>query len=161
MPESVLVALVSAGTGALIVLIGNIITQIILIIREKEKEEKHDRDSFLAKKEEAYINALDILLFIKRGFDITKEQLKLYPNLSKEMSEKSRDLNDLSPKIKLYASDSVFNSFNALKDQYQKYSFANEEGWRLFEDSKADYLNKVNNLSRLMREDLGFRKLEK
>ena len=161
MPESAIIALISAGTGALIALLGNVVNQIITICRDKGKEKKHDKDALLAKKEEAYVNALDILLFINVGFDVTQEQLRLNPDLSREMSEKSKALNNLSPKIKLYASDSIFNSFNSLKNEYQKYSFTSEEGWRLFENSKAAFLNKVNALSKLMRNDLGFCELEK
>lgn len=151
--------LISAGVGALVTGIFQIINKTIDTVREKRKTKKQDKDTFYGKREQAYLQALRKLLFIRKGFDITRELLDRNETLKNEYNSEIDSFRMIDPTIRLYASDKIFQQYNNLTS-YKIYAYCTENSWRLFEEAKTAFDIKVNILSRLMQKDLGYRKYD-
>ena len=158
--DEIITVLISAGIGSLITGIFAIIDKSLGYKERKEiRIEKKEHDH-LAKKEKAYVAALQYLLNIKRGFDYTREDLLKNEKICCELDEAIKDFRQHAPIIRLYSSDRTFRFYNRLTD-YCQYSYAREDGWRLFEESKETFNDKITILSRLMQADLGQRDYDK
>lgn len=158
MSEGIQIALISAGLAALV----NCIFQLInrLLDNRNAKEERNNKkiDDFIEKKEAVYIAAIDRLLQIRRGFDYTREMI-MHDKVLQEAIDKSNDAYvEIAPKLRLYSTDKIFNQFMNLS-RFAQFSYARENGPRLFENSKVAFEANVVILSRLMQEDLGIRKM--
>lgn len=155
--QLIITSMISAGLGALVAGIFQLINKIIDCEKEKKRMVKQEKKDFNQKKEQAYINALRKLLFIRKGFDITREMMVKNKDLYEQVNEESKTFVTTDPTIKLYASDAIYRQFYKL-NSYKIYAYTNS--WRLFEDAKAAFDIKVNILSRLMQRDLGYRKYD-
>ena len=124
MDNPIIITLISAGTATLITGIINIITKII--DNHNKKTERHEEKiaKFYEEKKNAYIGALNKLLFIKRGLSITKENLRQSPSLREQITQESNDLKDVDSIFRLYSSNKVFNFYFALTQAYKPYSYA-------------------------------------
>lgn len=158
MSEGIQIALISAGLASLV----NCIFQLInryLDSRSADKERKNKRvDDFLEKKETVYIAAIDRLLQIRRGFDITREDIIHSKDLQDEVDKNNNAYAEIAPKLRLYALDKIFNQFMNLS-RFSRYAYAPTNGSRLIENSKRAFEANIVILSRLMQEDLGIRKM--
>lgn len=157
MDNPIIITLISAGTAAFITGILNIITKLIDNHSQKAERKENKIAKYYEEKKNAYIRALDKLLFIKRGLSITKEDLRNSTDLFDQISEESSDLKYADSFFRLYASDKVFNFYFSLLQKYKPYSYVSESSWRLSEDSKVNFDAGISILSRLMQEDLGYR----
>lgn len=151
--------LISAGVGALVTGIFQIINKIIDAVKEKRKTKKQDKDTFYGKREQAYLQALRKLLFIRKGFDITRELLDRNETLKKEYDNEIDSFRMIDPTIRLYASDKIFQQYNNLTS-YKIYAYCTENSWRLSEEAKKAFDIKINILSRLMQQDLEYREYD-
>lgn len=111
MDNPIIITLISAGTAALITGVLNIITKLIDNHSKKAERKENKIDKYYEKKENAYIRALNKLLFIKRGLSITKEDLRNSTDLFDQINEESSDLKYVDSFFRLYSSDKVFNFF--------------------------------------------------
>ena len=157
MDNPIIITLISAGTAALISGIISVIMKIIDIHSKKVEREENKTSKYYEEKKDAYIRALNKLLFIKRGLSITKEDLRNSTDLFDQISEESSDLKYVDSFFRLYSSDKVFNFYFSLLQKYKPYSYVSENSWRLSEDSKVNFDAGISILSRLMQEDLGYR----
>lgn len=155
--QVIITAIISAGLGALVAGIFQLINKIIDNKKEKKLMVEQEKKDFNQKKEQAYINAIRKLLFIRRGFDITLDMMATNKNLYEELNDESKTFVTTDPTIRLYASDAIYRQFYKL-NSYKIYAYTNS--WRLFEEAKAAFDIKVNILSRLMQKDLGYRKYD-
>lgn len=158
MSEGIQIALISAGLAALV----NSVFQLInryFDSRNADKDRNNKKtDEFLEKKENVYIAALDRLLQIRRGFDYIDEDIVHSNDLKKEISKNNNAYVEIAPKLRLYASDKIFNQFMNLS-RFSIYAYAPIHGPRLIENSKMAYEANIVILSKLMQEDLGIRKM--
>ena len=156
MGEKVWIALISAGTGALVGAVFKIVDKIIDICYENNKKENNKKDKFLEKKEEVYIEALQRLLHFKEMFAFSYETILKIPELKKRMKDKDEEFRLIAPKLRLYASDKIF-------DEYYKLAviFVNKKPEVAM---PKDFINlydiHINDLSRKMQNDLGYRKYD-
>lgn len=158
MSEGIQIALISAGLAAFVNCIFQLINR-LLDSRDAEKERNNKKtDDFIEKKEAVYIAAIDRLLQIRRGFDYTREVIIHNKDLQEEIDKNNSTYVEIAPKLRLYATDKIFNRFMSLS-RFAQYSYAPETGPRLFENSKEAFESSVVILSRLMQEDLGIRKI--
>lgn len=151
-------ALISAGVGAGIVVLKDIIVKIIDCIKSKNISTQQLESEYRDKKEKVYIEAINFLSFIRMGFDYTTEDLNKSSELIRTYKEQVNRYNNVSASIKLYSTDKIIFEFEELK-KYIKYSFVKPSGERLLEESKISFSNKILILSRLMQKDLGIREL--
>lgn len=157
MDNPIIIALISAGTAALITGIINILTKVIDNHSKKAERQENKISKYYEEKKNAYIQALNKLFSIKRGLSITTEDLRKSTELYKQVNEERRDLKYVDSFFRLYSSDKVFNFYFSLLQKYSPYSNVSESSWRLSEDSKAKFDTGIFVLSRLMQEDLGYR----
>ncbi len=157
MNESVQIAIISASLAALI----NCVFQIVnkLIDNEKERRDNSDKkkDLYIEKKERVYVAAIGRLLQIRRGFDCTSEEVIRSNKIRDNIEKENIAFAEISPQLRLYASDKIFNIYQELA-RYSRFAYAPIEGRRLFEESKGAYDMQVTILARMMQEDLGYRK---
>lgn len=156
MGEKIWIALISAGTGAFVGAVFKIVDKIIDICYEKNKKEKNKKDKFLEKKEEVYIEALQRLLHFKEMFAFSYEKIWEIPELKKRMKDKDEEFRLIAPKLRLYASDKIFAEYYRLAG-----IFVNK---RPEIAMPRDFINlydiHINDLSRKMQNDLGYRKYD-
>ena len=155
--QVIITAIISAGLGALVAGIFQLINKLIDNHKQKKLMVEQEKKDFNKKKEQAYINAIRKLLFIRKGFDITRDMMALDKTLCDELNEEAKTFVSTDPTIRLYASDAIYRQFYIL-NSYKIYAYSNS--WRLFEEAKAAFDIKVNILSRLMQKDLGYRKYD-
>ncbi len=157
MENSILIAVISAGLGAFTVEIFKLINKLIDNKKEKREYEEKGKKDYLEKKETVYSAAIGRLLQIRKGFDITREQLNIYPAIKDDYEKKEKAFDEIAPKLRLYSDDRIFNIYHSLA-QRKIYAYAREGEPRLCEDAKKAYEKQITILSRLMQEDLGYRK---
>ena len=92
-------------------MIVNIITKVIDNHSKKAKRQENKVAKYYEEKKNAYIRALNKLLFIKRGFSITQEDLHNSTDLFDQISKEGSDLKYVDSFFRLYSSDKVY-SFN-------------------------------------------------
>ena len=150
------IALISAGIGAIISGIFQLVNRVLddrKEIRKDKKEEKHNYD---AKKEEVYIAAIERLQQVRYGFDITRDDLWADNELDKEIHDKEHEFETVSARLRLYSSDEIFGEYYRLMF-YARYAYAPQHGPRLMENAKEIFSQQVLILSRRMQADLGYR----
>lgn len=151
--------LISAGVGAGIVVLKEVIFKIIDCCNSKHKFKQQCETQYQEKKEKVYIEAINILSFIRMGFDYTQNDLLKSPALKEQYTNEVLRYNNVAALIKLYATDKIMFAFEELF-QYKKFSFAALNSERLFEESKKEFFFKILILSRMMQKDIGIRKLD-
>lgn len=156
--NGIIIALISAGLAALVNCIFQIVNKFMDHRRENKLERYNHEKGYIAKKEQVYIAAIDRLLYIRRGFDYTRE------DLNKELKEQVQKSNaaffEIAAQLRLYANDKIFNEYDRLA-QFAVYAYAPERRPRLTEESKRIYSIWITWLARQMQEDLGYRKYNK
>ncbi len=160
MNQDIIIAVISSS--AIGVFISTISQPLVDLIRCKIdiKKANDERDhklhqELLCKKENTYIRALEYLMRIRRGFDVSDYHLNIAPQRFKEeISETNNLALELGPLIRLYSTDEIFEMFYQLS-KWSRYSYSKT---RLFENSKENYVLMYNYLSKLMQEDLGYSK---
>ncbi len=157
--EIILTASISAGLGVLIGEIFKLINKKIDYKKAKLEREEQKRDEYLEKKERVYIAAISRLSQIRQGFDYTREMLMNDQRLREEINKNNENYAALSPQLRLYANDKIFNIYKQLYS-YNRYAYAAQNAPRLFEESKHAYDIQITVLSRLMQEDLGYRRYD-
>ena len=158
--NEIITVLISAGTGAFISGIFALISKKIDNSRLKAERQERRKDSFYSEKKDAYLKALNKLLYLKKGFSITSEQLRIYTPLSEERKEEIKELKNVDSCLRLYTSDRVFDFYYKLIHNYKRFAYASENDARLTEESKVKFDCSVTMLSRLMQEDLGYRQYD-
>lgn len=122
----------------------------------KLKKEEEERDTYIEEKKSIYIEALKKLVALRTGFDMTYD----FPYDNKQINKMIEDINndafDLSAKIRLYASDEVFDVYSQLAS-WRRYAFTRSGQWRISSVDKERYAIYLTLLARLMQKDLGFR----
>lgn len=154
--ETIVLALIASGFGALISNIFQIVNKII-DQRNKSKEYiREDEKKYIVKKERAYIAAIERLLEIQDGFFYSREDMmfRFTEEKKKDINNSNREFIKLSPLIRLYSSDEVYNFYYHLA-QYAEFSYSN--GPRLIYSGRELFNQKVTILAKLMQEDLGYR----
>ena len=156
MNEAVVIAIISAGFAAFINCVFQIVNRAIDLFQSKRNEKKGKEKTVLKEREAIYIAALDRLLFIRRGFDFTVEQLASNDILQKEWDESNERYTSIPAKMRLYASDKVFREFLGLL-VFSRYSFSPASCSKLAEESKWAFNTQITLLAQHMQEDLGIR----
>lgn len=164
--EQILTIVVSALTGATAgTIITGLINLIISIIKtvhdskdKKNEEKRKEKCEYYILKKDAYLKALKYLQYFKSSFKITKQNYSRNPENRRKVDEAYSKIDDAYALIRLYSSEKVFNLFNAIYTNYRKFSFPDEQGWRLGETEEFDFL--VMLLSRTMNEDLGYKRID-
>ncbi len=161
MPEEIITILISAGTGAFITLVGSIILKKIEI-RAERKNKKIEReyrkeDNYFEIKKEAYSNGLKYLLYLKKLFSITYEEVFNNKETKEKIEQMHSEVKDCSALIRLYSSDIVFDFFNSLVDTYYPYFLVGENEERLTENSIRGFDKYVSIMGRIMNKDLGYK----
>ena len=82
-------------------------------LRLKQKEEEV-HDAYIQEKKAVYIEALKKLSGIRAGFDVTYDFPYSNEHVNKMIDEINKNASDLSAKMRLYASDDVFNIYHRL-----------------------------------------------
>lgn len=160
MDNSILIVVISAGLGALVNCLFQLIYKILDLYKANKEKAEEKKDTYISKKEEVYIAALDRLLQVKRSFDYTQEDILLHDNLKKMANKQSQEFMTIAPKLRLYASDNIFNQYQNLM-LFSRYSYVPENAPRLMEEAKEIYSIQITLLARCMQEDLGYRQYSK
>lgn len=160
MDNTIFVVLISAGTSALINGLSSLILK-ILDLRNKKLERKESNIRKLnEEKKDAYLKAMNNLLFIKKGLSITKEKM-LSSNYIDTFNQEKEDLKYATSNFRLYASDILFDFYFTLLKAFEPYSYKSEDNWRLSENAKTNFDTGIFIISRLMQEDLCYREYNK
>lgn len=123
------------------------------ILQRKEQKE----DFYNEEKREVYIEALKKLSIVRAGFDVTNDFPYNNKSVSELIEKANSDVDMLSAKIRLYASDDVYNLYSQLS-RWSRFAFTRSSGqWRLMEEGKELFSVYVTLLARLMQEDMGYR----
>ena len=157
MTEPLLIAIISAGLATFINCIFQIVNKIIDLKQTKATTEEKRAGAYREKKEQVYIAALDRLLQIRRGFEFTSDAVPRNKRLQEMVNKQNQDFVKIAPKLRLYASDNIFNQYQRLAS-WGKFAYASSQGPRLLEDSKRAYDLQITLLARRMQDDLGYRK---
>lgn len=157
MNESIQIAIISAGLAALINCLFQLVNKLIDNAKERRENISKELATYKEKKEKTYIAAIGRLLQIRRGFDYTREMVIRSNQLRDYIAKENRVFAEISPQLRLYATDKIFNKYHELA-AYARFSYAPQNGPRLMEDSKWAYDTQITLLARLMQEDLGYRK---
>lgn len=161
MSEPIQIAIISAGLAALVNSIFQVINKII-DNREKRRSEQISAEIELReKKEQTYIAAIGRLLQIRRGFDFTSEDVNRREKIKKMIEDDDAKFAEYAPKLRLYASDKIFNYYISLAEGFRSFAYASQYGPRLFENTKTAFSNNIILLSHLMQQDLGYRVFNK
>ena len=122
--------------------------------RIKKAEDEHN--CYIEEKKYIYIEALKKLAALRSGFDITYD----FPYNNEQINNMIKDINqnaqELSAKIRLFASDEVFDVYSQLASG-RRYAFTHNEGPKISSFDKKRLEIYVTLLARLMQKDLGFR----
>jgi hypothetical protein len=156
MGEKVWIALISAGTGALVVEIFKIVGKKMDRHYEKDRDEKNRKDKFLEKKEEVYLEALQRLLHLKEMLAYSYEKILEIPELKERMKENDEKFRLVAPKLRLYASDKIYGEYFELATLF----FNKPPKAIVDKTSIENFDTRINILSRKMQEDLGYRKYD-
>lgn len=157
MNESVQIAIISAGLAALINCIFQIVNKLIDNAKERRDNSDRRKELYIEKKEQVYVAAIGRLLQIRRGFDCNREEAIRSNKIRDNIDKENIAFAEISPQLRLYASDKIFNKYQELAS-YSHFAYAPAEGPRLIENSKWAYDIQVTILARMMQEDLGYRK---
>ena len=110
--ENWLNILLSAGTAALISGIFAFVNKIMDFSNakktKKEAESTKNKENYLLKKEQAYLDGIRWIIFIKKGFCITQEDLRRNSKLKEECNEEIKKYMRTSSLIRLYATDQIY-----------------------------------------------------
>ena len=158
MNEPILIAIISAGLSALITCVFQLVNKLIDSRQESRQKKDSELASYKEKKEKVYIAAIGRLLQIRRGFDVTHENVILNDELKEEIHKCNVEYVEIASQLRLYASDLIFTEYYRLTT-YSRFAYAPQTGPRLLENSKLAYDTQIVILARLMKEDLGYRKL--
>lgn len=150
------IAIIAAGLAALINCVFQLINKMIDLSKEKHSDQENKKQKYKEKKEEVYIAALDRLLFIRRGLDITHDQLLHDKRLREMFDEGNISFISNASKLRLYANDKIYNKYRELSG-FARYAYAPSRGPRLIENSKWAYDAQVMILARQMQADLKIR----
>ncbi len=163
MPETIIIAIISAGLGALVSFVGSIIFKLIEIRSNRkdkiEERKNNNEDKYIEKKCEAYSKALNYLIYLKKTFRISKEEMVNNQETREMVNEAYSEVKNSSAAIRLYASDDVFNFYESLVDKYHPFSFTNKQE-KLSEESIKSFDHYIATLSRIMRKDLGYKDID-
>lgn len=159
MSEEVWVAIITGSASA--ALVSAVLQPVIDYLKsrteiKKIKDERNYQEemNWKKKKEDAYLQAIEYLIRIRRGFDVSHNEVELRPRLyTKEINEINQLGLGLSSKIRLYSSDDIFSRYYELS-KFSRYAYSN---YRLFEESKEIFTLYCNALARLMSDDLGIK----
>ncbi|KAI3346262.1 hypothetical protein FDB30_04305 [Clostridium botulinum] len=111
-----------------------------------EKQEK-----IMKNKEETYLEALEVLLNIRKYCDYSDWDYDIaHDKYQHELDNINQKSMNVSVKIRLYATDEIFNIYSMLS-KYSQFTFSKK---RLFQQSKDQYVIQCNMLAKLMKEDL-------
>ena len=157
---AIIIALISAGLSALVNCVFQIVNKILDNRRENKIGKQNDEKEYISKKEKIYIAAIDRLLHIRRGFDYTREMVRLDKELQEEIKKNNTSFCEIAPQLRLYSTDKIFNEYQRLA-MFSEYAYAPENCRRLIENSKWAYNAQITLLARQMQEDLGYRKYNK
>lgn len=158
MNDTVIIAIISAGLSALINCIFQLVNKLIDNSKERCKKNNTELEEYKKKKEQVYIAAIGRLLEIRRGFEFTREQVIMDVKMMDDIKKKSAAFAEISPQLRLYAPNSIFNEYYKLAT-YSRFAYAPRNGPRLIENSKWAFDTSITILAQLMQEDLGYRKL--
>lgn len=136
-------------------LLGNILPNIISSYSENKNIEKQlkieERRFIRDNKLKAYAEGLEILLSLRKYFDVSKDDFLLAQNqYKKEVEEINNKSLHASVNIRLYGNDKVANLYYELA-KYNRFAISNE---RLFEESKKNFVMYCNVLAKEMRKDI-------
>lgn len=157
MTETIQVAIISASLSALVNCTFQIINKLIDLKKASTDKKEEEARLYKEKKEQVYIAALDRLLQIRRGFDYISDDPTRNKQLKKMIDNQNQIFIEISPKLRLYAPDNIFNQYQFLTS-FKKFAYAPLHGPRLVEDSKRAYDTQITLLAHRMQEDLGYRK---
>lgn len=107
MNNPIVIAIISAGLSAFVTCTFQMINKFIDMKKEKRDKEEKER-IYSEKKEQVYIAVLDRLLQVRRGFDYSKEFVERNDEYKKWLDEQNQKYMEISPKLRLYASDTIF-----------------------------------------------------
>ena len=157
MKETVVIAIISASLSALINCIFHLINKGIDNSKERKKAEEEKLAAYIEKKEKVYIAAIERLLQIERGFSYTREMVDYSEKIQEKIDSDNMAFAKISPQLRLYSTDKIFNKYTTLA-YYTRFAYASQNGPRLMEEDKWAFDIQITLLSRLMQEDLGYRK---
>lgn len=108
MNNPIVIAIISAGLSAFVTCTFQMINKFIDMKKEKRDKEEEKERIYSEKKEQVYIAVLDRLLQVRRGFDYSKEFVERNDEYKKWLDEQNQKYMEISPKLRLYASDTIF-----------------------------------------------------
>lgn len=162
--DTLTTTLISAGIGALIAGLFQLIDKIIDLRtsrkKDREERERKDSDDYIEKKERVYIAAIGRLLQMRRAFDYTRESLVRNDDLRQALERENQDYYEVAPQLRLYAPDDICNDYMRLLALFSDCAYAPQTGPRLSEQGKWAFNNQVTLLAHRMQEDLGIRKYQ-
>ena len=124
------------------------------IKRLKDERNYQENMNWKKKKEDTYLQAIDYLIKIRRGFDVSREDVALRPRVyNAEIQEINKLGLVLSSKIRLYSSDEIFSRYYELA-KFNRYAYSE---YRLLEEDKEIFTLYCNALARIMSDDLGIK----
>ena len=164
MSDIVTTIITSAAVGAVFSALVNGVFQIVNKCiddrRNRKNRAQQKEKQYFEIKEEVYLVALGRLLFIRSGFDYIGHPLSMPNRVKEEIQKEQAEYRSIAPKLRLYATDRIFNMFYSLA-LWGRYSYADSSRPRLIENSKWAYDAQITLLSRCMKDDLGYRKFDK
>ena len=160
MNNPIVIAIISAGLSAFVTCPFQMINKFIDMKKEKRDKEEEKERIYSEKKEQVYIAVLDRLLQVRRGFDYSKEFVERNDEYKKWLDEQNQKYMEISPKLRLYASDTIFRLCKHFI-LYARFTYTPITGPKLSEKSKELYDIGISLVARFMQEDLGYRKYSK
>ena len=157
MSETIQIAIISAALGSFVSGIFQLINKRLDNKAAKETNEQRKIQEYIAKKEEIYIAAIGRLLQIRRGFDYTREMTMFNKVMQDEIGKNNAAYFEISPRLRLYATDKIFNRYQQLA-LFSRYAYVSQNEPRLIENSKWAFDMQITMLARQMQDDLGYRK---
>lgn len=157
MSEAIQIALISAGFASLVNCIFQLIERKLDVNKEEKAYAREQKEKYLLKKEEAYVFAIKRLVQVGVGFNYTRQDLINNKKLQEEVDECNNIFKEHAAQLRLYATDEIYNIYYSLYS-WAKFSYADIHGPRLAENGNKRYSMIITNLSRLMQNDLGYRK---
>ena len=160
MNNPIVIAIISAGLSAFVTCTFQMINKFIDMKKGKRDKEEEKERIYSEKKEQVYIAVLDRLLQVRRGFDYSKEFVERNDEYKKWLDEQNQKYMEISPKLRLYASDTIFRLCKHFI-LYARFTYTPITGPKLSEKSKELYDIGISLVARFMQEDLGYRKYSK
>ena len=160
MDKLILNILVSSGFAALISGVFTLLNKLFEYKNDSKKEMSNFEKEYMKSKEVAYIQAINSLLFFKRGFSITKDDLIQCDKEHEEYITGCEKYRSTQAILRLYATDDVFALYSMLL-AFKKFAYVSSNQWRLSENSKQRFDDGITLLSRMMQKELGFRRYDK